>query len=110
MMQLLADTLSWFFLLSGGLAVMIGSLGLLRFPDFYTRLHASGITDSFGTAAILVGLSFQAGLTLVTVKLLLITLFILLTSPTSTHALAKSALHGKLKPLLKEYGGASSNT
>ncbi|OOZ40043.1 monovalent cation/H(+) antiporter subunit G [Solemya elarraichensis gill symbiont] len=109
-MQLVTDILSWFFLLSGGFAVIVGSFGLMRFPDFYTRLHAAGITDTFGAAAILIGLSVQAGLSLVTVKLVLITLFILLTSPTSTHALAKSALHGQLKPLLKEDGGASSNT
>ena len=107
-MQLLLDALSWLFLISGGLAVVVGSLGLVRLPDFYTRLHSAGITDTLGTGLILIGLTFQAGFTLVTVKLLFIAIFVLITSPTSTHAVAKAALHGNLKPEQREEGGVSS--
>ena len=80
---------------------------MLRFPDFYTRMHASGVTDTLGAGLILIGLMFQAGWSLVLAKLVLILLFILLTSPTSSHALAKAAMHSKLKPGL--YDGQIPN-
>lgn len=109
-MAMLLDALSWFFLVAGGLFVMIGNIGLLRLPDFYTRLHAAGITDTLGAGLVLLGLTFQAGWSLVTVKLILIIGFILITSPTATHALAKSGLHGELKPWMNKVGGGSSNS
>lgn len=107
-MTLLLDALSWLLLVAGGLFVVIGNIGLVRFPDFYTRLHAASITDTLGAGLMLAGMTFQAGLSLVTVKLLLVILFIFFTSPTATHALAKSALHGKLEPLQIGDGGESS--
>ncbi len=79
---------------------MIGGIGILRLPDVFTRMHAAGITDTMGAGLILAGLMAQAGLTLVTVKLVLIVLFLVVTSPTSTHALAKAALTGGLEPRL----------
>lgn len=108
-MTLLLDGMSWILLVVGGLFVVIGNIGLLRFPDFYTRLHAAGITDTLGASCMLLGMTFQAGLSLVTVKLLLTVILILITSPTATHALAKSALHGNLKPWMRDAGGGSSN-
>ncbi len=108
-MAILFDILSWFFLVVGGLFVVIGNVGLVRLPDFYTRLHAAGITDTLGAGLVLLGMTFQAGLSLTTAKLLLIIVFIIFTSPTATHALAKSALHGNLKPLLHDEGDESSN-
>jgi multicomponent Na+:H+ antiporter subunit G len=110
MMALLVDALSWFFLLVGGFFVVVGTIGLVRLPDFYTRLHAVGITDTLGAGLMLVGLALQAGFTLIAVKLILIALFLLVTSPTAAHALAKAALHGKLVPLTKKAGGASSTS
>ena len=77
------DILSWACLLGGSVFAMIGGIGILRFPDFYTRLHAAGITDTLGAGLILIGLMFQGGLSLVTVKLVMILFFLLLTSPTS---------------------------
>jgi len=77
---------------------------LIRFPDFFTRLHASSVVDTLGFILIMIGLMLQAGLSLVTVKLILIVIFILLTSPTAAHALAKAALHGEVKPLLNHSG------
>lgn len=94
------DILSWACLLLGGFFSMVGGIGILRFPDLFTRFHAAGITDTLGAGLILLGLMLQAGWTLVTVKLLLILAFGFFTSPTATHALAKAALHGKLRPLL----------
>ena len=99
-MALAVDLLSWALLVAGGLFVMVGGVGVLRLPDLYSRLHAAGITDTLGAALILVGLMVQAGFTLITAKLLLILIFLWLTSPTSSYALANSALFAGLKPLL----------
>lgn len=98
-MALALDILSWLLLLGGGVFLVTGGIGVLRLPDFFTRLHAAGLTDTLGAALTLLGLVLQAGLTLVTLKLLLIFAFLFFTSPTATHALAKAALHGGVRPL-----------
>lgn len=92
------DILSWVCLVLGGLLGIIGGIGMHRFPDFYTRLHAAGTTDTLCAAFFLLGLGFQAGLTLVSFKLLLIFTFIFFTSPTASHSLANAAILGGLKP------------
>jgi len=99
-MDMVLDILSWGLLLGGGFFVFVGGLGLFRMPDFYTRIHAASLTDTMGAGMILVGLMLQAGLTLVTAKLLMILIFIFFTSPTSTHALAKAALFAGVRPLI----------
>jgi multicomponent Na+:H+ antiporter subunit G len=98
----LIDALSWFCLLAGGVFCVIGALGLIRMPDFFTRIHAASVTDTLGAGLMLVGLALQAGLTLVTAKLAMIGLLIIFTSPTATHALAKAALARGVKPHLAE--------
>ena len=100
MIELILDLISAGLLAAGSIFVLIGAFGLIRFPDFYTRLHAAGITDTLGAELILLGLMFQAGLSLVTVKLILISLFIFFTSPTATHAVANAARVMGLKPML----------
>ena len=91
---------SAFFLLTGSFLCISGGVGLLRFPDFYNRLHAAGITDTLGSAMILIGLMLQNPDGLVIVKLLIILLMTLLISPTASHALAQSALRNDVKPIL----------
>lgn len=98
----LISLLSWFCFISGGLLGVIGGIGLHRFPDFYTRLHAAGTTDTLCAALILLGLALQSGFTLATVKLFFIFAFIFLTSPTASHSLANAAVIGGLKPRLDE--------
>jgi multicomponent Na+:H+ antiporter subunit G len=100
--------MSWICLAAGGFFCVTGALGLVRMPDFYTRMHAAGVTDTLGAGLILLGLVLQAGLTLVAVKLLMIGLLIFFTSPTATHALAKAAYARGVKPLLAVDGNASS--
>ena len=100
MIELILNLISAGLLAAGSIFVLIGAFGLIRFPDFYTRLHAAGITDTLGAELILLGLMFQAGLSLVTVKLILISLFIFFTSPTATHAVANAARVMGLKPML----------
>lgn len=100
MIELILNLISAGLLAAGSIFVLIGAFGLIRLPDFYTRLHAAGITDTLGAELILLGLMFQAGLSLVTVKLILISLFIFFTSPTATHAVANAARVMGLKPIL----------
>lgn len=78
-------------LLAGSLFAVTGGVGLLRFPDFYTRTHASGLTDSAGASLILIGLLLQAPDWSSAVRLVLILAFLLITGPTATHALAHAA-------------------
>ena len=97
-MSILVDALSWILLVTGAAFVFIGGIGLLRLPEFFTRLHAASVTDTAGVGFITLGLILQAGFSQATVKLLLIVLFMLFTGPGATHALAKAALHGNLRP------------
>jgi multicomponent Na+:H+ antiporter subunit G len=99
-MTLVIDVASWLCLLGGGFFAVVGAVGLIRMPDFFTRMHAASVTDTLGVGLLLVGLVLQAGLTLVAVKLLFLGLLIFFASPTATHALAKAALARGLAPLL----------
>lgn len=85
------DIVSGVLLAVGALFVLSGGVGLLRFPDFYTRTHAAGITDSAGAGLILLGLlvltpGWETG-----VRLVIIMVFLTLTSPTATYVLAFAA-------------------
>lgn len=75
----------------GALVALSGSVGVLRLPDFYTRVHAASLTDTAGVGLVLLGLSLRAPDWTVLVRLLLILLFLVLTTPTATHALAQAA-------------------
>ena len=81
--------------------VFVASVGIVRFPDFYSRLHPAGKTDSMGQALILVSLMIYEGLTLATLKLIIIVLFIFIVNPTATHALANAARAGGVVPWRK---------
>ncbi len=109
-MSLIADAASWALILAGGFFCIAGAFGILRFPDLYTRMHAAGVIDPFGVSLILAGLMLQAGLTLVTVKLTILVLFLGLTSPVACHALGRAARHRRLKPLLAAKEDPSSTS
>ena len=98
-MQLLLHIAAGACLLGGAAFLLVGAIGLVRLPDFFTRIHATGIIDTMGIALTFAGLVLIAGWTLPAAKLVLILSFLLLTGPTATHALAKAALHGRLNPL-----------
>ena len=99
-MKLAVDLLSWACLVGGGFFCVVGALGLLRMPDFYTRMHAASVIETLGAGFILLGCMLQAGASLVTVKLLFMGLLIFFASPTATHALAAAARARGLEPLL----------
>jgi len=98
--SVLLDVLTWICLITGGLFCIVGAVGMLRMPDFFTRLHAASVIETLGGGLILLGLLLQAGFTLVAVKLIIIGLLVFFASPTATHALAKDAMERGLKPLL----------
>ena len=118
MITLFLEILSLGLLIIGSMMLIIGGIGMVRLPDVFSRMHGAGIIDTMGACTILLGLTFQAGLSIVTLKLVLIIVFIVFTSPTATHALARAALHGGARPQLGEpvqddpasQGEASSKT
>lgn len=97
-MTILQNALAIFLMAGGTLFMLIGSIGINRLPDFYTRSHASGKVDTLGILMFLSGLAVFQGFTLNAAKLLLIIVFVALTSPVAAHALARGALHFGLKP------------
>lgn len=107
-MSELVDILSGLCLLAGAFFCVVGGIGLIRMPDFFTRMHAASVTETLGAGLILLGLTLQSGFTLVTVKLLMIGLLIFFASPTASHALARAALLRGVKPKLAEAEDASS--
>jgi len=95
---------SLFFILSGislaigVVALLIGSLGLLRLPDVYSRIHAVGMIDTAGAGFILLGMLFYAGFSIASVKLAAIGIFLFFTSPIATDAVALVAHQNGVDP------------
>jgi multicomponent K+:H+ antiporter subunit G len=91
------------FLIVGAIFVLIGSLGLAKLPDFYTRLHAPTKATTLGMGCLLIAsvilVTYQQGY--LSLHELLITLFLLITAPVTAHMLAKTAMHHKLQILDK---------
>lgn len=106
MIESAVEILAWVLLGSGAVFSIIGGIGMLWLPDFYTRMHAAGISDTMGAWLILAGLICLAGLTLVSVKLALILFFLFMTGPSATHALVKTAWYAGIKPII--YGSPPS--
>ncbi|GAA0858202.1 monovalent cation/H(+) antiporter subunit G [Aliiglaciecola litoralis] len=97
-MDLVADILTGAFLALGCTLGIIGGIGMHRLGDFYSRLHAVGVTDTLCSFLVLTGLAFQAGISLVTVKLILVFFFLFFTSPTASFSLGNNAWNWGLKP------------
>jgi multicomponent Na+:H+ antiporter subunit G len=109
-MALLLDALSLILLLGGVFLGISGAIGVIRFPDFFTRLHAAGVTDTLSAGLILSALMLQAGPTLISVKLLFVLLLLWYTSPVASHAVALAAMHSGLRPRLEAREDGSSKT
>lgn len=91
-MEMVSDVLSSLLLTTGSLLVVITGVALLRLPDYFSRVHGASIGDTAGAAFILLGLALQAGFTLISLKLVLIVVFLVLTGPVAAYSLAKSAI------------------
>jgi len=96
------NVLSGVLIVAGAFFIVVGAIGLVRMPDVFTRMHATSVTETAGAGLLLVGLMLQAGLTLLTLKLLFVLFLFLLTAPVATHALAQAALTYGIKPILSE--------
>ena len=92
-MQLLIYGLSTILVLTGCLFCLIGAFGIMKMPSFITRVHAASLIDSFGAILIISGLILYAGISMASIKLILILLFLLITGPTAIHALVNTAIH-----------------
>lgn len=91
-MVTLLEIISYVCMAAGAFFVITGAVGIVRMPDFFTRLHPAGIVDSIGVPLILMGLLFHMGLGIISIKILLLIAFSMVTSSTACHALAKAAL------------------
>jgi multicomponent Na+:H+ antiporter subunit G len=86
-------------LISAGVVFFIaGTLGLLRFPDLFTRLHALTKADNLGLGLIVAGLALHSGSWVVTIKLVLIWLLVMMSSAVASHLIAQAALRKGVKP------------
>ena len=97
-MSLIVDIASWALILTGSFIIVVGGIGLVRLPDFYSRAHAAGMTDTLGAALVILGLMAEAGWSLNLARLFFILLFLFFTSPTASHALGHAALFSGVKP------------
>ncbi|HDS16936.1 MAG TPA: monovalent cation/H(+) antiporter subunit G [Proteobacteria bacterium] len=77
---------------------MTGAIGLVRFPDFYARMHATGKSDTLAVFLCLSGLAVHLGCNLDSLKLLLIAVFFFFANPTGTHAICRAAFRCGVKP------------
>lgn len=100
-MRFALDVLAWASFLAGGVFLVAGAIGVIRFPDFFSRMHAAGVTDTLGAGLIILGMILQSDMVLNTVKLVTILIFIWFTSPVASHALGHAAIVKGLKPWKK---------
>ncbi len=98
-MELMIDIVSWIMFIGGSVFLLIGAIGMIRLPDMFSRMHGAGIIDTMGAVMLFSGMMLQAGMTFVTIKIFLIVLFLMFTSPTTTHALARAARAAGQKPI-----------
>lgn len=82
----------------GIVALLVGSIGLVRLPDIYSRMHAVGMMDTAGVGFLILGMMLHAGFSLITVKLAFIGIFLFFTSPIAGHAVAQAAYKDGVKP------------
>ena len=95
------EIISWAFLILGAFFSVVGGIGIVRMPEFFSRLHGGGVTDTLGAGLVIIGLCFQINSGFILAKLLMILFFLMVSSPSSCHALARSALSQGVKPELE---------
>jgi multicomponent Na+:H+ antiporter subunit G len=103
-MTLLTDIISVLFMLGGLFFFTTATLGLLRLPDFYSRLHATGKGDTLAVLLSLIGLAVYNGFSLTSLKIVLIAVFMFLAQPTATHAISRAAFRCNVRPFTIEKG------
>lgn len=104
------DVVSLLFISAGAFFLLVGSIGIVRLPDFFSRTHATGKSDTLGIMLVLGGLAVFEGLTLNSAKLLIGIVFVGLANPVGSHALAKAALRYGLKPWFRDDNGPTQTS
>lgn len=107
---MILEIVSSVLVIAGAIFAVIGGIGIVRLPDFFSRIHGAGVTDTLGAGLILTGLMFLSPDWTVTVKLVAILVLLWITSPTATHALANAALETGLRPDVDETEEATSSS
>ena len=92
------DVLSLTLVVAGAFFLLVGSIGVVRLPDFYARTHATGKSDTLGLVLAILGIAVHEGPSLTDVKLIAVVVFVALTNPVGTHALVRSAYRTGLQP------------
>lgn len=98
---MIREIIAGIMVLAGVFFFLVSTIGLLRLPDIYTRLHATSKGDTLGAGLCILGVIFYLGFTLTSVKLLLVIIFIWITSPTSAHLIGKAAYRTNVRPATK---------
>ena len=101
-MEYITGTLAILCILGGLFFFTTATIGLLRFPDFFTRLHATGKGDTLAVFLCLIGFALYEGLSLTALKIIFIAVFMFLAQPTATHAISRAGIRRGLKPWVKE--------
>ena len=104
MSELLLTTFAAVLIAAGCLFFLAGTIGLLRLPDFYCRLHATTKCDAVGAVLILIGVALIAGADGQTVRIVALVALIAISSPTAGHALARAGWHAGHRPWTREPG------
>ena len=91
MLTTIINVISTIFILAGLFFIIAGTIGLIRLPDFYSRMHATGKCDTLGEGLVIMGLIIYNGLNFISVKLLFLVIFIFVVNPVATHAIARAA-------------------
>lgn len=107
---MIADILGITAVISGAFFLLVGSIGLIRLPDFYSRNHATGKSDTLGIMLVIFGLILIEGFNLNSAKLFFVLIFVFLANPTGTHALTNAALHSGLKPWFRKNTGKADRS
>ena len=100
-LELLINILSWVAIISGSIFIIIGAYGAYKAPGFWSRLQSVSLIESLGAFLVLIGLGLQSGFTFITIKIVIIGIFLFITGPTSTHALANAAFSSGVRPKQK---------
>ncbi len=104
-----------FFIAMGLIFFLGGVVGIIRMPDFYSRLHPAGKLDTLGIMAMVAGLAlynlhhFSLATVLVSIKMLLIVFFVFMSSPTATHSIVDAGMRAGLRPWSKKNGSKEIN-
>ena len=106
------DIIVIFLLVSGFIFFLGGAVGIIRMPDFYSRLHPAGKLDTLGIGAMVTGLAiynlhhFSLNALLVSGKMVLIVFFVFMSSPTATHSIVDAGMRAGLRPWTRKDGSA----